>query len=441
MDEKRYATPAEDMEEIHLGDKRLNARLVDSIRERMQCQTQSRASAKAFYRLLGNTKFNAEKLAEQAQKKTMQRVSDYESVLLVQDTVDVELNGHKKTEGLGYCSEHLKGIKTHTCLAVSEDGLPLGIVKQSYITRQQAKSTLTEAQKRAREIQDKESFRWIETAREAIAALPPNTRGITVCDRECDIYEFFEEVQTLESDFVVRVAQDRKTETSEKLFDRMDNAPVKGKCVVDVPRDTRKNRAARQAKMEVCAQPIRISKKENSLPLNIVRIHEVSQAPTAEDKIEWVLATSLPIESESEVMKVVDNYIQRWKIERFHYVLKGGCKVEQIQQRSVERIMPVILICSMIASFILAMTYLGRVMPDVPCDVLFSEGEWKLLYRFAKRTKKAPDTPYPLGEAIRMLGELGTGKRAPSDGDFGVKSLWLGLRNFFLAANILVGQV
>ena len=89
-------------------------------------------------------------------------------------------------------------------------------------------------------------------------------------------------------------------------------------------------------------------------------------------------------------MKVVEYYIQRWKVERFHYVLKSGCSVEKIQQRTYEKIKPMLLIYSVIAMFIMTVTYIGRVLPDTPCDVFFDTDEWQILYRIIHKTKIPP---------------------------------------------------
>jgi hypothetical protein len=331
-----------------------------------------------------------------------------------------------------------KGIKIHSCLAVSVEGLSLGILSQLYETRSEAKSVLSESEKKGRSIEEKESYRWVETMKKSIELVPPGIEAITICDREGDIYEIYEEAQELKSSYVIRVFQNRKTETDEKLFDRIRNAPALGWVMIDIPRDSVKNRKARKATMSVSSCNVRISKKKNSLSLNIVRIVEISET---DEPIEWILATNLPVETAGEAMIVVQYYVQRWKIERFHYILKSGCKVEEIQQRSVERILPVIFLCSMIANFILALTYFARITPDADCDLFLEDDEWKLLYRFAKRTKIPPDKPYSLAEAVKMLGEFGVGKRAPSDGDFGVKAIWLGLKAFYSAADLLMGQV
>jgi len=77
--------------------------------------------------------------------------------------------------------------------------------------------------------------------------------------------------------------------------------------------------------------------------------------------------------------------------------------------------------------FIMAITFVGRVIPDMPCSVFFDEDEWKILYRIVKKTKLSPEEPYSMADAVMYLGELGSYKRAPSDGPPGLKSIWKGL--------------
>jgi len=371
-------------------------------------------------------------------KATIERITQHERVLLVQDTTDINLNGHKKTENLGYCSNNTKGIKLHDCMAVACDGIPLGLLIQQYETREEAKLQLSESEKKVRPIEEKESYRWIETLKKSIEQIPAGVEAITICDREGDIFELYEQALELESSFVIRASYDRKTQTGEKSFAKIRSAPVIGYAAIDIPRDSRKNRKARRAQMAVSSCSVSVSKKKTSLSVNMIRIFEITET---QEPVEWILITNLPVDTSDKVMEIVGYYVHRWKIERFHYVLKSGCKVEEIQQRSYERILPVILICSMIANFILAMTYLGRAVPGALCDMIFEEDEWKLLYRFAKKTKIPPDKPYSLAQAIEFLGQLGAGKRAPSDGPYGEKSIWLGLKIFYSAVDLLVGQV
>ena len=56
------------------------------------------------------------------------------------------------------------------------------------------------------------------------------------------------------------------------------------------------------------------------------------------EPIEWMLTTNLELKSCEDALVVVDYYRQRWKIERFFYVLKSGCRIEGLQQHSVVRL-------------------------------------------------------------------------------------------------------
>jgi hypothetical protein len=152
----------------------------------------------------------------------------------------------------------------------------------------------------------------------------------------------------------------------------------------------------------------------------------------------------MKIDNIEEAMKIVKYYVQRWKIERFHYILKSGCEAEKIQQRTYKRICPVLYIYSVIAAFVLSLCYFARAVPDAPCDTFFDEREWKLLFCLANRTDSPPPKPYPLKSAVEFLGQLGSFKHSPSDGDYGVKSIWLGLTYLWTAFDVfsrLMGQV
>jgi len=117
--------------------------------------------------------------------------------------------------------------------------------------------------------------------------------------------------------------------------------------------------------------------------------------------------------------------------------LKSGCQIEKIQQRTYERIKPVLFIYSVIAVFILALTLMARSNPDLPCDVFLDVDEWKILFSLINCKQKPPDKPYSLKTAVAYLGELGSFRHAPSDGDYGVKSVWKGLFKLFNALDVI----
>jgi hypothetical protein len=137
--------PKDDFSYIDFGDKRLGERLRNTV-ENLTKKTEAtilgsgkgRSEAKGFYRLLSNEKFNMEEMEGAVYGSTLSRLSGI--VLLIQDTSDIDQNGHKKTEGLGYSSEYIKGIKLHSCIAVNPEGVPFGLMRQSYERRAEAKS-------------------------------------------------------------------------------------------------------------------------------------------------------------------------------------------------------------------------------------------------------------------------------------------------------------
>ena len=445
--------PKEDFAYVDFGDKRLNKRLQIVVENSTKNAEKSilgsgkgRSDAKAFYRLIGNEKFNAEELQASASASTFGRMSG--TVLLVQDTMDLNLNGHKKTKDLGYSSEHVRGIKVHNCIALSPEGLSYGLVNQSYESRSEAKSTLTQAEKAARSIEEKESYRWIETLRNSTSIIPDDVHFITICDREGDFYELYAEAIELGEDFIIRVTHDRCSDTDEKIMTKIRNTEAADTVTVKIPRDSRKVIPAREANLEVAYCEVTIKKPPtvrnpeiaSELTIKLVRITE-RNPPAGQEPIEWILATSLPLTCVSDAMKVVEYYIQRWKIERFHYVLKSGMNAEKIQQRTYERIKPVLLIYSVIALFILTITYMGRVLPDAPCSLFLDEDEWKILYRVVHKTKQSPKVPYSIGEAVAYLGQLGGYKRAPSDGPPGLESIWNGVFALYFAVDILLPQI
>jgi hypothetical protein len=321
-------------------------------------------------------------------------------------------------------------------------------MRQSYETREGRKSPLSKAEKHGRGIEEKESYRWLETLEETTEYVPEGVHFITICDREGDFYELYAEAIELGVDFVIRVTHDRNCDENEKTAEKIRRQGSVGTVTVNIPRDSRSGAKARTAEMEVAYCHVSVHKPANvtdrtiapKIAMNLVRITEIN-SPEGHEPIEWIIATNLPIGSAADAMTVVEYYIQRWKIERFHYVLKSGCKAEKIQQRTFERIKPVLLIYSVIALYIMTVTYLGRVIPDAPCNIFLAEDEWKILYRIVHKTKTPPDNPYSMADAVKFLGELGSYKRAPSDGPPGLQSIWKGLFALYFAMDFFVGQV
>ena len=155
-------------------------------------------------------------------------------------------------------------------------------------------------------------------------------------------------------------------------------------------------------------------------------IHANKLAEYRKSKTDKNLLTTVTVKSEKEIEKLVQCYAHRWKIERFHFILKSGCKIEKNQAREYGRLSFLTLLYSVIAMQILNLTYLGKICPEISSGIVFAEEEWKVLCCCARKSKEIPES-YSLKEAIYDLGVLGGTKGAPSDGMPGVRSIWQGL--------------
>ena len=160
--------------------------------------SENRAEAKAIYRLLGNENLDREEILMAHREATVKRmIQQGGTVLAVHDTTSLNYNTHKKTEGIGYISENTLGVNIHSCLAVSAEGLALGILGQMSYNREQAKDdSRSHASKKTRALEEKESYRWVKTLQTSTADMPEGVKVINVCDREGDMYELLDVAET-----------------------------------------------------------------------------------------------------------------------------------------------------------------------------------------------------------------------------------------------------
>lgn len=318
----------------------------------------------------------------------------------------------------------------HSCIAVTDQGIPLGVIYQETNTREERKDDSgTREQKRSKPIEEKESFRWLNSMNETHQRVPGDIPILTVCDREGDFYEFFSEAVDLGANFLVRIAQNRMVDDGKKIFHELRSSPAAGSMVVRMGRNPKEHTPSRNVKMDYHCKEVVIHRPQRrrekhlreKLTLTAIYVHE-----SGKKGMEWFLLTTVKVKNEKEIEKLIQCYAHRWKIERFHFILKSGCKIEKNQAREYERLSYLTLLYSVIAMQILNLTYLGKICPEISSEIVFDEEEWKVLYCCARKIKEVPET-YPLKEAIYDLGILGGMKGAPSDGMPGARSIWQGL--------------
>jgi hypothetical protein len=399
--------------------------------------SENRAEAKAIYRMLGNENLDLEEILWTHRDAAFKRMAQHGgTILAVQDTTSLNYNTHEKTLGIGYISDKTLGVNIHSCLAVTTDGLVLGVLDQTSYNRIEAKNdSRSHESKKVRVLEEKESFRWVKSLETVTESIPEEVKVITVCDREGDMYELLDAIESGNNKFLIRMAQNRMTIDNLKILNSIREKSCAGRVKITIPRDSRRNLKEREGILEIRYDYFEI-KRPNILNKNktlkdsigewVIYAKEESP-PKGEEPIEWFLMTNEKVETAEEAYQLVYYYTQRWKIERFHFVLKSGCRVEKLQERSIEKTTVLVLMYSVIAAMIMNMTYIARIHPEEPCTTFFEEDEWKVLYCTANKTKKVPKRPYSIQEAVTYLGQLGGPKRAPSDGPPGVKAVWIGL--------------
>ena len=412
--------------------------LSKKINESIAAASDSKAEAKAIYRLINNEKITEEVVLNAHRKATIQHMKESGEpiVLSIQDTTMLNYTSHAKTEGLGDfgAGPNDRGLIVHSALAVTTQGVAFGLLDQKIWTRDPAERGKRN-EKRQKPIEEKESFKWLESMDKSQLGIAEGIRLVHVGDREADVYEFFDHAIANDQDFLVRVVQNRKTTEACKLFDKVKNEPSAGEIIVEIPRDTRRNVPMRTTTLDIkyCrvnvlapASTLKKFRKNASVALSILCVKEINP-PEGMEPIEWYLATNMNIANVDEAMERVNWYVHRWKIERFHYILKNGCEIEELQNRKAERLQKLILMYSIISVRILSMTYLARQKPKTPCTELMEEQEWKVLYCIADKTSKVPTTIPTMKEVVAYLAKLGGFLGRKGDGEPGAKVIWKGL--------------
>lgn len=388
--------------------------------------------AKAIYRFWDNKKVTTDAILTDTIRSTKSKCIQSEVVLCIQDTTDIDFSNLKQTSGLGYLGMKYKlGIKLHSAIAVSGDGLPLGILKERYWER-----PLEEFGKRKdrknKEISQKESYRWVEFQNELNNELKDVKKLIHICDREGDIYDFLSAERANNQYILLRIVQDRIiSDETHRIKSYLNSLPEMGRTTVNVGRNG--NEPPREAELEIRYGQVKIqcplnqqkNAKCKEIELTIIKAIEVGIDSDTENAIEWYLATDLEIKSKEDVEQCLQYYCYRWLIERFHYVLKSGFKIEDLQLETSDRLENAIATYTIIAMRILELTYLCRIQPELYADVVFSEDEIRLLQM--KFKKRASQERLLLLDAVIMVAMLGGFMGRKSDGMPGLKTIWRGM--------------
>lgn len=432
-----------------LGDARLTARVLRLASDLAAHPDRSLSSVyasdwaglKAGYRFFDNPKVTPAKLLAPHQAATWERCASESLVLVAQDTTYLNFTRHAATTGLGPIgSGPAQGFLLHSALALTTDGVPLGLVAQIAWARDPATRGQS-ARRKQWPIEEKESYRWLQIQQQIAARVPDGTHTVLIGDRESDIYDLFTAPRNPQQQLLVRAAWDRKLEDppEQHLWAVAEAAPMMGTMTITVPR--KPGQREREATLALRATVVQMARPAHrsattplAPPLTVVLAREIAP-PDGVKPIEWLLLTTWAVATAEDAECIVTWYSYRWRIERLHFTLKtGGSHVEDLQLETRERLERAITLYSIVAWRLLWMTYQVRVDPDQSPAVAFSPPEIATLERLATTQHPARQAgrPFTLRDAVRAMAKLGGFLGRKSDGDPGVKTLWRGYQQLQL---------
>jgi hypothetical protein len=405
------------------------------------------ANTKAAYRFLSNDDVDEHTILAGHFQATRDRAQASSGPLLIlQDTTEFSYR-RNEPEQIGFTGKTntgkdeagrwrmhtVCGILMHSSLAVTTDGLPLGLCAIKFWSRQKFKGSRALKNKvnpTRVPIEGKESFRWLQNMQQSSDLIAQPERCVHIGDRESDIYELFAQAVDLKTGFLVRTCSDRLVgDGDHTISDEMADVRVQGLHRVEL-RDARGQNC--QALLEIryrrmtVLPPVGKQKRYPALDLTVIHVQE-RDAPSDRAPLEWKLLTNLPVRSKADALEKIDWYAMRWKIEIFHKILKSGLRAEDSRLRTAERLANLISIYCILSWRIFWVTMLNRTDPATGPGDAFTDAEISVLDRLSPKTTVPEFPPRTLAHYTTQLAKLGGYLARKGDPPPGNTVMWRGL--------------
>jgi len=446
--------------ECELGDKRRTERLIQVAQQvannpsaSFPDQMEKWGDLKAAYRLFDQDDVTFGAIARPHWEQTKNRPPG--RYLVINDTTDLDFGIHREIDGLGPTGNGGgRGFLLHNAVLVDAENESLvGVAGQRIHYRKPVRKKENDSRRLKRE---RESKIWGELI-DDVGQPAEGVEFVHVCDRGADNIEVFCHLVEQQSDWVVRAAllnrvivtpNDERMPVSEYL----PTLPLAGTYELHVR--ARKKQPARTAKLEVhfgklwMPAPVHKSpyvKQLNLEPIEmwVVHVREVD-APAGVEPIEWVLYTSLCVESFEDAWVIIEYYEARWLVEEYHKALKTGCCVTKRGLKKAHRLEPMVGLMSVVAARLLQLKSVARSDPDRPAQRIVPRLWLAMLKAARKNIRRVYDIT--VGQFYRELAKLGGFLGRKCDGEPGWITIWRGweklnmlVRGAELAAELRMG--
>jgi hypothetical protein len=408
----------------------------------LACQDWS--ATKAAYRFFSNERICDEQILAGHFEATRERLPQAGApVLVLHDTTEFSYK-REDMAAVGLVSkgsvrkdEHGRpvyfttcGVCLHSSLAVTLDGLPLGLTAAKFWSRKSFKGRTARRKAHNAPIEEKESVRWLENLRSSTALLSQPGRVVHVGDQESDIFDLFGVAQQLGTHFLVRTRADRLANGGPlTIAEAIGQSPRRGLYRIVV-----RNRKGEESEavLEIRYRRLRIQTakgKKKCYPDQVVTVIEAreQQTPPERDRIDWKLITDLAVNSRREAVEKVQWYALRWKIEVFHKILKSGCRAEQSRLRTTARLTNLLAVFCILSWRVFWLTMTNRTAPEANPELVFTDLELRILDRLFADKPSAHPPQRGLSHYLINLARLGGYMARNSDPPPGNETIWKGL--------------
>ena len=404
-------------------------------------QTERWADCKAAYRLFDQNDVTFDAVI--APHCAATRAVGSGTYLVINDTTEINFGCDRRLSGVGRVGSTAaaRGFYLHTALIVAADREELfGVAAQDLYARPLQKVRRVGSASR-KQLTQRETDVWGRVI-DRVGPPAADARFIHVCDRGADNFDVYCHLLQQRVGWVIRAAQlqrlVRDNEGGERpLEQRLAAQEVVGSYELEV--SANKDQPARTAFLEVRSVRIIMPQPQagvssyvrtcdvTEIPMWAVEVREV-HPPRGVEPLRWVLLTSERVDSFAAAWRIIGWYEKRPLIEEYHKCLKTGCRVEERQYQTGERLAPVIGLLSVLAVRLLQLKMVARTNPNQPASEVVPATWLKALPLVAK-TKKPLKT---VRDFFRILAGLGGFLGRKGDGEPGWQTIWRGLETLLL---------
>lgn len=395
-----------------------------------------RKDLRCFYALMHRPESTHDALLQGHYAQTKQALNVPEAILLISDTTELDFSSHKALHPhLGPIGEgHGHGLLQHNCLAVrARDGFLLGLAHQQLIIRQPAPAGENSSQRQQRE---RESQLW-SRGFAGVGRAPEGCLWVDVCDRGADVFEALHASRQLQHHALIRACQDRcvvveRNGQSQRDYLMQFARRLPAQCDSEVAVTQKGGRPARTAQVKLAAGQVRIEPPVHlprrchyeAVSVWVERIWE-PQPPAGEEALEWVLLSTLPTQTDEELLLRRDWYALRWPTaEDYHQAEKTGCGEEKVRFQDGHALRGMLALLSVVAVRVLQLRQAGRSCPQEPVQRVATPLEISVLHQALAREERIET----VGQFVHGVARLGGWLGRRCDGEPGWKTLWRGYR-------------